>query len=251
MAADLDPPRRLPSPEDLDAIASACAFLANLLLRVEAGPTALARLDHATLDQWPLRGRDPATDAGLEQLRLALDEARGSGPDEGALEADFRRLFVGPGHLVAPPWESVHVSGEGLTFAAQTLDVRRAYAEFGLEAPALHREPDDHVGLELAFVGELAVAALRAADAGDVVGQTHVVTAMARFAEAHLAVWVPGFARLVAEHADTALYRGVGLLLDGAVAAFVRLLQPVAAGGAGPSSGQASASAARPSATSS
>lgn len=59
------------------------------------------------------------------------------------LGADYHRLFVGPGTMLAPPWESVHPSDEGLTFQDETLQVRQAYAEFGLTAPAVNREPDD------------------------------------------------------------------------------------------------------------
>ena len=39
----------------------------------------------------------------------------------------------------ACPWESVHRSEEGLTFEAETLQVRRSYAAVGLQAPALNK----------------------------------------------------------------------------------------------------------------
>ena len=54
----------------------------------------------------------------------------------------------------------------------QTMSVRHAYGEFGLQAPALNREPEDQRGLELVFVGELAVTALNAGESSDVGGQT-------------------------------------------------------------------------------
>ena len=217
---DLGLPERLPQPHELDASAGVCAFLSNVLLRVEAGPVTVQNLDAATINAWPFAGANADTEAGLAALR----EAVASPVSDEELEADYRRLFVGPGHMLAPPWESVHRSDEGLTFEAETLGVRAAYAEFGLQAPALNKEPDDHIGLELAFIGELAVAALNAAEAGDVGGQAAVLHGASRFMAEHVSQWAPAWAVLVHENASTALYRAVGLLLAGALPELGRVL---------------------------
>lgn len=217
---DLSPSWRVPSEDDLDAVAAVCAFLANLLLRIEAAPAAVANLDDEQLAAWPLAGRNEATGTGLDELRRAVQEP--ASVEE--LEADYRRLFVGPGPIIAPPWESVHLDDEGLMFQAPTMSVRHAYAEFGLQAPELNKEPDDHMGLELAFIGELAVAALRAGEAGDVGGQGALLAGMQRFVNEHLVAWAPLFAGLVVGGAQTSLYRGVGHLLAGAVEAFQDVL---------------------------
>ena len=205
--------------DDLDAVASACAFLSHLFLRKEAGATAVASLDAEQIAAWPL-ARDVDTAAGLELLTSVVADPE---PDE-EYAADYTHLFVGPGHMAACPWESVHRSDEGLTFEAETLQVRRAYAAAGLAAPAVNREPDDHIGLELAFVGELAVAALDAAERGDTEGQAFATDAAGRFVHEHLGVWGPWFADLVVEHARTDLYRSAGLLLRGALPQFGVLL---------------------------
>lgn len=206
-------------PSGLDGVASACALLSNLFLRQQAGPATVANLDPAQLADWPL-DRDPATTAGLELLAATLAAPL---PDE-EYGADWTQLFVGPGPMAACPWESVHRSEEGLTFEAETLAVRRAYAEVGLQAPAVNREPDDHIGLELAFVGELAVAALDAYDRGDTEATEFATGAAGRFVHEHLGVWGPGFADLVVEHARTDLYRAAGLLLGGSLPQFSRIL---------------------------
>lgn len=208
-----------PSDDDLDAVASSCAFLAHVFLRKDAGVTALANLDAAQVAAWPL-ARDEDTERGLALLAAEL-----AAPQvEAEYVADYTQLFVGPGPMRACPWESVHRSEEGLTFEAETLQVRRSYAAVGLQAPALNKEPDDHIGLELAFVGELAVAALDARERGDAEGLGFAVDAAGRFVREHLGVWGPGFADLVIEHARTDLYRAAGLLLRGALPQFVRLL---------------------------
>lgn len=204
--------------EALDAVASACAFLAHLLLRPDAADAA-SRLDPAFVAGWPL-ARDADTAAGLAALDAAV---RHPAPAD-ELRADFAALFVGPGPMLACPWESVHRGEEGLTFDRQTFEVRRAYVAHGLQAPALNREPDDHIGLELAFVGELAAAALAALERGDAAEAGRLASGAATFCREHLIPWAPGFAARVASGAATALYRAVGLLLAGALPQFGPLL---------------------------
>lgn len=140
------------------------------------------------------------------------------------LVGDFTHLYVGPGRMAACPWESVHRSEEGLTFEAETLQVREAYAAAGLQAPALNREPDDHIGLELAFVGELSVAALDARGRGDREAEEFALGLAGRFHREHPGVWGPWFADLVIEHARTDLHRASGYLLRGALPQFGRIL---------------------------
>lgn len=210
-----------PSDDELDAVASACALLSNLFLRKEAAPAVVTNLTPADVAAWPLE-RDADTAAGLSLLAGAL-----GAPDAdrtAALAADYTQLFVGPGAMGACPWESVHRSEEGLTFEAETLQVRRAYAAAGLQAPAFNREPDDHIGLELAFVGELAVAALDARERGDADGESFALGAAGRFVREHPGVWGPAFAGLVIAGATTDLYRAAGHLLRGALPQFARIL---------------------------
>ena len=88
--------------------------------------------------------------------------------------------------------------------------------------PALNREPDDHIGRELAFIGELAVSALDACDRSDAEGEAFAVGTVGRCLREHLAG--PGFATLVVENARTDLYRAAGYLLRGALPQFTRLL---------------------------
>lgn len=167
------------------------------------------------IEAWPL-----ATD-GDAQTRAGLGLVTGSNDDAEAVAADHRRLFVGPGRLLAAPYESVHVGEEKLLFDEATIRVREAYAAFGLAAPRLNREPDDHVGLELEFMATLARGAV---DDPEQAGR--YLTALAEFLTDHVGVWVPGFAMLVARQAQTDLWRGLGYLLAGTVEQAVRTFVP-------------------------
>ena len=140
--------------EWLDQMAAASTFLSHALLRRDAAASMINEMDTASLaGSWPLEGDAHRTGAVL--LETAVREAA-SAED---LTEDFDALFIGPGRMHACPYESVYRSLEGLTFEAETMQVRRFYADHGLQAPAFNREPDDHIGLEVAFVGQLCLAA--------------------------------------------------------------------------------------------
>ena len=114
------------------------------------------------------------------------------------LNADYNKLFVGPGPLVAPPWESVYCSKERLVFGEQTLAVREVYRSFGLNSKEQGREPDDHIALELEFMAWLC--------------KNSNISAQHQFLTSHLLKWGQPFCTDVVNGADTAFYRIVAQL---------------------------------------
>lgn len=199
--------------ERLAAFAAAWTALSRLLLRPPSQADLDAVRDPALLAVWPL-ARDAAT---AEGLRLLADSTE----DADAVRRDHNLLFVGPGPLAAAPYESVQRGEERLLFDEQTLEVRAWYARYGLAAPRLNREPDDHVGLELEFLARLAQLALdRPEDAA------RVTIDLGDFLAGHVAAWVPGLADLVVTRAETGFHRGVARLLAGTVAQSVAVFAP-------------------------
>ncbi|MEC4184418.1 molecular chaperone TorD family protein [Adlercreutzia sp. R21] len=130
--------------------------------------------------------------------RRLCEEVRGvlaGGEDAvGKLDADYTRLFVGPGKLPAPPWESVYRADGDLLFQESTLEVRQAYREAGFKAAGYPREADDHVATELSFMASLADEASAAVEAGDDERAHAFMTAQVKFLQAHLTRWLPQFA---------------------------------------------------------
>ncbi|WP_116115676.1 TorD/DmsD family molecular chaperone [Austwickia chelonae] len=213
--------------ELLDSHGGACAFLSAVLLNKPDAALASRLRASDLIGTWPLP--DVAGSDGLDgRSHLAgwaeavfSGAAQGSPevPDESLIDeavAEWMRLFRGPGPLQACPYESVHREEEKLTFGEQTVSVRRWYAVHGVEAPRLNVEPDDHLGLELAFVSHLCLSALDAAEAGDLAGLSGKVAALSSFLGEHLLVWADEVADAMITHAETGLYQGVGLLLRGA-----------------------------------
>lgn len=205
------------TPEWLDQTAAAATFLSHALLRRDAAHAMVAELEVTGLtESWPLTGE--AHRLGTRLLAQAVNDPA----DAAMLAADFDALFIGPGRMYACPFESVYRSLEGLTFEAETMQVRRFYADHGLQAPALNREPDDHIGLEVAFIGQLCLAALNAIEDDDTGRAAGFVSSARLFVSQHLGMWGPDFSTRVIEHAQTNFYRAVGHLLLGLIGEFPR-----------------------------
>lgn len=162
------------------------------------------------LATWP--SVDPVTGTRAEQAERAIVALRACDEDYEAIASDQFRLIRGPGKLDAAPWESVHRSASGLLFQESTMGVRAFYGRFGLEAPNLGIEPDDHISLELGFCAELLVRALNAGGQRGPDECQEFLDAHDEFCRDHLLVWAPGFFERLTEAAHTNFYRGIGLL---------------------------------------
>lgn len=131
-----------------------------------------------------------------------------------ALRDDYTPLFIGPGKVKAPPWESIYFTKERSIFREETLAVREWYRRYGLESVKLYHEPDDHIGLELAFLSHLAGLAFQALEEGDSqFGE--LLQAQKTFLSEHTLKWVAGWSGLVLEHARTDFFKGVALVVRG------------------------------------
>lgn len=123
-------------------------------------------------------------------------------PDPAADEAEFNRLFVGPGALVAPPHESVYLSPEHVLMQAETLAVRRFYRAYGKELAPDRHEPDDHLAFELEFYAYLQT----------IRPPGRRLQAMQRFSAEHLERWVPAFCKRVIEGTTSPFYRSLAII---------------------------------------
>lgn len=200
--------------ETLDRFAAAFTALSGLLVAVPDAELVTRMRDAELLADWPLPD-EGQTHEGLDLLRASAQA------DESVevVRRDYNRLFFGPEPMIAPPYESVHLSQERLVFERETLQVRAAYAEFGLAAPRLNREPDDHIALELSFLSTLCVRAMDLLDANDDASAAHHLAGVRTFLAEHLLVWGPTCFDQAADGATTSFYQGVARLGRGTLAA--------------------------------
>ena len=160
-----------------------------------AGPSlaAMAALDPAAAAaEWPL------VDAEAAEGPLAL-MAQGAADAAENLAHEYRRLFVGPAHKAAPPWGSVYTDRECVMFGESTLELRRWMRERGLVAPEGTRTPEDHIGLLLGLMAQLAQTAPAELDS---------------FMAQHLLTWAHHFLALMAQEAQHSFYQGLAQLTD-------------------------------------
>jgi TorA maturation chaperone TorD len=161
----------------------------------------------------------------VKGLALLDDWSRSFGDESlKELKVDHTHLFTGMFKIPVAPWESVYFSDERMVFQQQTLDVRAWYRRFGLETIEYRKEPDDHIGLELAFIAHLARLGLAAQEAGNTERLDEILEAQRGFLSEHLLRWGPLWCSLVEEHAQTDFYRGLALVLRGALLEIAEIL---------------------------
>jgi TorA maturation chaperone TorD len=196
-----------------------CGFLGQALFRAPRGDWLETLMGEGIFDDVPFAANQPDAQAGLTLLRdwgAAYSANAGGGMFE-QLETDYNRLFVGPGKLLAAPWESVYIDRERLLFQRVTLDVKAWYERFGLVRDSDINEPEDHIGLEFAFLAHLASLALEAMRRDDLEELHTIADAQREFISDHVRRWIPNWCRDVEKHAGTLFYRGMGRLTRGVV----------------------------------
>jgi TorA maturation chaperone TorD len=203
-------------------------LMGEMLLFGLLGRVLYAQLDHAWLQQLiaedvfgeaPFGMKKPEVKEGLRLLQAWSAKNRNgiSQADFLNLQADYTRLFVGVGRVLAPLWESVYFNENRMVFHEQTLQVRKWFRRFNLEAEKMNAEPDDHIGLEMTFVAHLANLALKVLDQGDHEKLEEYLEAQRDFLSQHLLKWGPAWCNLVEEQAHTDFYKGLAKLTRGAL----------------------------------
>lgn len=195
--------------------ALAAAFLTLGRLHLDAPDTAtLAQLRELYRD-WPLAGLGAGeTKDGIAAWERSF--ARPECADE--LRSDLNDLYGRTATAKVAPYESVHRGNDGLVFDEETLQVRADYRQLGLQAPYLHKEPDDHIGLEFDFVAQGLIRVLGAIDESAPADAHRYFDVVRRFYREHLDQWAPQMLAAAREAASTEFYRGVEALSLGALA---------------------------------
>ena len=167
---------------------------------------------------FPFREEHPDIAAGTKKVHEYLQQRDILSETEyEKLQRDYTRLFIGPGKLPAPPWESSYRNKDKLLFQEETRQVRMAYLKYALLSSLFQQEADDHVGLECDFMYQLAAVTREKAQTGDRAALREVLQDQADFLGQHLLPWIPAFAANVVSHAGTEFYQGMGEILRGFV----------------------------------
>ena len=189
----------------------------------EERPWLQTLIDEDMFQEAPFAASQPDV---IEGLRLLQEWSRAGLSDSAFedLQSDYTYTFIGPDKVRVALWESVYFSRERLTFQEQTLDVRGWYRRFGLQAERIYHEPDDHIGLELAFLALLAQRGISALERGEQDEFNQLLRAQREFFDQHPNQWATTFCEGVLEHARTPFYKGLALLTRGALIELAEIL---------------------------
>lgn len=204
----------------LDAFAASFLVLGRLHLGHATEDT--RRDIYSQLSDWPFWSEpsslpelaDLQTDAHTAHTRGTdlLQRSWESHEDDDTIRMDQDFLYGVSASARVSPFESVHVGEEQLVFDAETIQVRRYYARLGLQVPRLHTEPDDHLGLEFAFLSQGCQQMMTALEQGRTEDYTRVRDIVAAFTAEHPLRWVPATLREAEAQAQTAWIQGVEAL---------------------------------------
>jgi putative dimethyl sulfoxide reductase chaperone len=128
------------------------------------------------------------------------------------LSADYAGLFLNAGDRPAHPYESVYTSPERLLMQQAQKQVRQIYAESGLILSS-GEEPEDHIALEMEYMGHLCSRTASASEEGDLETVRAHLTSQREFLSEHLLRWAPQFAEDLKRFATTDFYRALGCLI--------------------------------------
>lgn len=191
------------------------SFLRRAFIESPNAELISALKEEELLDAIPYQSVNESIAQGIKAIKEELEAESFS--DERVLEFgdDYIQMFVGPGKLPCPPWEAVYRSEKRRVFQKETVEVRRAYEAYKLQPEKFKREPDDHIALELHFMGYLCDRFADYVNDGKLTFAKKVTNSQVEFLDWHLLQWVAPFCTDIRTHAQTGFYRGMADILEG------------------------------------
>ncbi|MBR5474927.1 MAG: molecular chaperone TorD family protein [Lachnospiraceae bacterium] len=122
------------------------------------------------------------------------------------LKSEYTKLLIGPGRLVAYPWESTYNGKENLLFQESTLRVRQFYRTYGYLPQEYPHVADDHIALELHFMAKLSQRALDAFQADDLETCHNLLDGQKVFLKYHMLNWIPQYAENIKKSKTAHMY---------------------------------------------
>lgn len=130
------------------------------------------------------------------------------------LGAEYIALMLSGRKSGVSPFESVYTSKDHILMADARDQVVALYQAEGLDRVGQFREPEDHLAIELEFMGYLCEQAAEALDRGELELTRSYLEKQGTFLRDHLLVWVPEFAHDLAQKAHSDFYRGIARMMD-------------------------------------
>ena len=211
--------------DDLVAVNEGRAATYRFLARLFRTEVDQPLLDELFAGRYKVSTGNASMDEGHRLLATALSGIWDNTLTE--LAADYLRTFLGhgySGHSAAYPYESVYASEKRLLMGDARDEVLALYRAAGLDKDDSWKEPEDHVALELEFMGVLAQRTAEALRDGQEDAAIALLRRSQGFLEDHLGQWAPLLADSMRNFAKTDFYQGLSYMLEGFVESDEELL---------------------------
>ena len=153
------------------------------------------------------------THAAVQSTNTPPEVTRASeNPSLPSLAKEHLRLFVGPGHVLCPPYEAVYRKDRpdferGLIMGPSTADVRRAYLAAGLEISKTYTDLPDHIAAEMEFMQFLCAEEARLTQQGNSEEAVKMKIMQREFHRKHIEPWIGDFADCVLRSTTSPFYK--------------------------------------------
>lgn len=144
-----------------------------------------------------------------DAARHARDAERVIGADLESLAVEHARLFIGPFHLVAPPYGSIYLDDSKTVMGDSTARVAAFYHFCGLQLADDFYELPDHFAVELEFMSFLAFRQREAKTAGDVCEAEKYAGLQGEFLEKFLMPWLEPFTAAIIDDGESPFYQAL------------------------------------------
>jgi len=126
---------------------------------------------------------------------------------------EHTRLFVGPGRVAAPPYESVYTDPDGRVMGEAAIHALERYRDAGVCLAPEVRDLPDHVALLTEFMAHLCEEEAAAWTRGDVPEAERLLSVQASFLADHILSWTPRFSARLASATGCELYLPLARLI--------------------------------------
>jgi len=128
-------------------------------------------------------------------------------PEE--LSVEHARLFMGPFHVVAPPYGSIYLDDSRTVMGASTVKVADFYHANGLHLADDFHELPDHVAVELEFMSYLSHRLRHAAASGNRTEAARLAALQREFLTTYLLPWLEPFTRAIVDDGESPFYQAI------------------------------------------
>lgn len=153
---------------------------------------------------------DLLEDLSPDAARYARDAAyAGEQASLESLAVEHARMFIGPFHLVAPPYGSMYLDDAKTVMGESTGKVFAFYGACGLHLADDFHELPDHIAVELEFLSVLAHRQRESSAAGDLGEANRFAGLQMSFLDRFLLPWLPPFTRSILEGTESPFYQAI------------------------------------------